>query len=278
MGGEFFDKTKPTRSCQQITDTFVMNKKRVQLVIHDTPAKIMTQKNRYYANNDHFNSQAAVVVVDATDKDLLETLRRWDTAIKDNYSQAKTKMLVINKCDQVFPAQAIYRLARKQGYKHIIYASAKENRHVATIFNTAARCVIQAQLARHHLKQRLKAYIRTIESYVGDGEHSKKFTKYQGQKNIDTITINFSHDFSIFKSSQAANREANYRMARKLLKRLEASDTTVVALFATTNIHRLRKAIIQKHTLHTWRRGIHSETLNSVIDDAEDMAQKMNEY
>jgi flagellar motility protein MotE (MotC chaperone) len=106
------------------------------------------------------------------------------------------------------------------------------------------------------LKIRLKKYIARIESYANNTE-----------------TIAFGEDFCQWgilkmKDSRARNRDANYRLAKELLRELEDGHD-VPEVFRDLEGKRDKYKQLTNHTL-----GIHSSELKSIIKDANNMIRK----
>lgn len=102
------------------------------------------------------------------------------------------------------------------------------------------------------LKFLLERYIARIESYIGD----------------ETNPINYRCHFNLFKAKQAANREANYYLARELrseLDRVQPNDYHKIrSLFTKENILRQRSC---GYSYFLFGNAVRSKELNQIIND-----------
>lgn len=94
-----------------------------------------------------------------------------------------------------------------------------------------------------NLKQALQQYVARIEA------------------NKKGETINFAHGFKLFKKSQAKNREANYKLAKKLISEIDDPTHPIKSIFDAQNIKGLRKQYKSDG-------DIHSTDLNTIIKAA----------
>ncbi len=313
---EFDLEKKQTDGFEFSTKRVEYENKQIKLEIKDTGGREGYEKLR--KNGNYRGAVGVIVVFDPTKRQTFENLTEWDTQITNTSSPNITKILVVNKWDipekhRECSQEEIINFAKQKNYKNVVFTSALTALNVEQVFTLTAGYIYDDSYKRdkiedisekqndheilpkgpkEELEERLKDYIRTIESYAGNSKFAKTINKYQSEKeqkggdkqNKQKITVNFAQNLrcSIWEAPQAANREATLRTARKTLKKLENLDSDDIAaikdLFSKTNIDKERNTIIIKHNLPTRGRKINSTTFNRIADYARSLKEENNNH
>lgn len=124
--------------------------------------------------------------------------------------------------------------------------------------------------AREKLKQALRDYIHRINCYFNP------LNPYSGPKDKKDIK-GFQQGFSIMKHSRAANRAANYYLAKSLFQQLQSNDKSIAEIFDKTNLKHWRAHVITTNGIRNFKdyqsRDIHSAELNRIIKQAHKLAE-----
>lgn len=212
--------------------------------------------------------QASVIlaVFNVCDANGLTGLTTWLNRAKNNSTSAIRVVLVANKIDLGEARQVSEEMA-VQFMQHWNSTEGNERCQIDEYVETSALTgqgvqklidattvgfvdapvtpvqVKQADQQKENLQRRLQNYIDRIERHK---------TRLGG--------ADFSYGFSFFKASRAANRYANYQLARELLVKLDNNSIQE----AFTGYDALRREHINENV----DRGINSRELNSIIATA----------
>lgn len=217
------------------------------------------------------NFQAIMLAFDLTNLQSFKNLLDYLKTIKAHAEENVTIILVGTKCDDQLnrkvPREAIDQFMRLHALELSGYmeTSAKTGENV----NAAFELVTKQLLKRLKQRQRQEVFgnlaktalIEDLEQYVHSIEQHRTTTS----DNPD-----FSHGFWFFVDSRAYHREANYLLAKSLLKALMDPTHTIREVF--NNIEARRENMIDIDRI--WKRkdytdrGIKSSELKSIIHKA----------
>ncbi|MBL7480601.1 hypothetical protein [Legionella bononiensis] len=234
-----------------------------------------TQSNSSFYNNLSFISSSTIIFVlfDITNDSSFKTAKTLINSVK---TQANDKNIILigTKSDlqdkRVVAMTDAIEYAKEQGIGYTEVSARYENdqllKQMAThvlipsVTSKAPPTSINnesEQLNRdkvESIKKQLQSYIKRISSH----------TRKDGN-------INYEAGFWFFAKSRAANREANYLLAQKLLDELEHGNTSK-SLFTKANLSTTREHIIGRNGIFNREgyvnRGINSSELNQIISSA----------
>lgn len=246
-----------------------IDQKIIRTQVWDAPSK---EKFRSITSAYYRGAHAAIAVFDLTDGASFNHVKDWINDYREKKSSKANLILVGTKSDlyktRVVSDEKIKEFMQKSKYPIDAYieTSSKTGENVDKAFQTAAEIVFNSiapkvnkpdptDKKRQELIEGLQKYINRIKSYK-DIHNSEK--------------LDFSYGFRFFKSSQAINREANYHLAKILLKKLEKTKESITSIFE--HIEEKRNTIIKEKELflkpHFKNRGINSDELNTLINSA----------
>jgi GTPase SAR1 family protein len=213
-------------------------------ILLDTKENIQYPLGKRYYKNTHI----LLACFNADRPETLDALRRPINEILD-HSNAPIIFLINNQKTVTLSEALQSKYTKKLNTvidlnnleKSTIYVV---NGKTGDDFEPLAEEISMLNLKNRLLKKNLQKYISRIESHADQNEPDK---------------INFSFGFHFFKSIRAKNREANYRLAKKLLKKINQGEHANDLLPQAEN---LRKRY-QPHWF--FNHGIQSRELNNII-------------
>jgi Ras-related protein Rab-1A len=232
-------------------------------------------KDGFYVGQGKYGFHAAIVVFDLTDARSFLNAQEIIKGYDDRGSNKAKILLVGTKADlsgkRVVDIDEITQYVNELDLPYtvnFVETSAKTGENVQAAFELAARSVLDGlkpneSVAQSSKKQDIRQQvIADLTKYTSWVEKHTK-TDEEGKERI-----NFSHGFWHHRNSRAANRQANYLLAKDLLLKLQDPDKSIESIFK--NIYGQRDEIIKaKGLLHLpdyTKRKINSSALNAVFE------------
>lgn len=262
--------------------TLTIEESTVKIQVYDVAHTFDTDTVNFYRG-----ALAVIVAFDLTDRESFEEI---EELIKKEIRKAESCaniVLVGTKCDapdlRVVDFEAIDKFISKFNQSNAsntkieayIETSAKTGENIQALFETVAKCVLKIMAPEKHKaplqkKQPLQKdalsprelLIAALEKYIA------RIERHMNRKAMNEP--DFAHGFWHHKQSRAANREANYYLAKYLLERLQETRDLIELIFDDIDGKR-RDVILEKNIQlrpYYKNRGINSSELNDIIADA----------
>jgi GTPase SAR1 family protein len=265
------------------------------------------------ADADYAYASGLVIVYDTNDALWLEKIKARLTAAASYYSGIHSParphiILVRSKCDlanelstkevedKITAAElgvATQFIFNTISYDNCYDVSAKTGFNVEKVFHESVKRIAE----RHDRREKDEAKNRAsapanrqekptiVQPALPDKQSltadlKAYILKIRTGKNKPDNKHKYGYGFNvIFKDMQAANRKANYHLAKKLVKELEAGEKSVAAVFADVKGKRKTtgkgKAIFAPFFSLFTNHGIRSEDLNKVIEKARSLSVRI---
>ncbi|CAM2957224.1 ADP-ribosylation factor-like protein [Legionella worsleiensis] len=243
----------------------------------DIPKNCSQEQNQStYVHKGNSRINAVVLVYDSTNKDSLESLKTWLEIIKQQTRKNTPIILVATKTDLYIKREITLKMGSEfaeswnlNNEDHPITShietSAKDNVNVSEVFQEATRQILKQQLItnkpvvnpqaqpdsmRIELEKRLQKYIDRVNGYR-DTNGKQDFGRSQ---------------FVFFKDAQTINRQANLKLAQRLLKDLGNPNNSLADVFQ--DYEKKRKEEAFNYTIHPGTTRVRSWELAGIINDA----------
>jgi small GTP-binding protein len=253
-----------------------VGEKKVKIVVHDTSGD---ERYRSFQITYLQNVNAIFVVFDLTNRTSFNNLEKWLDAAKKGQGEANI-ILVGTKSDEVnkyeIKKTEVEEFIRKNKSKYninnYIETSSKTGENVQSVFETPTRLVL------NHVQQsnsnESSAYSEDLQKQSLIVDLDRYIKRIESHKIEKTNKTDFYNGFWHHRESRAANREANYYLAKALLESLGGGES-ISEIF--NDIKRLRDSIIYEsrdsqvpigQRPNYKERGINSDELNAIIKKA----------